>query len=135
MKAKFKKFFWPLIASLLYWPAAALAQTSSSTPQDPITLCTNFKKQFNGAFDWVPNSYCTASGVALFVTKLLLEFSGTAAVIFIMIGGFLFITSAGNEEQSEKGRKILVNAIIGLVVIILATAIVTIVSNTITSAS
>ena len=41
-------------------------------------------------------------------------------------------TSAGNEEQSEKGKKILINSVIGLVVIILASAIVRIIAGLIT---
>jgi hypothetical protein len=42
------------------------------------------------------------------------------------------MTSAGNEEQAEKGRKILINSVIGLAVIIMSTAIVTIVASALT---
>jgi threonine synthase len=40
-----------------------------------------------------------------------------------------YITSAGNEETAEKGRKTAVNAIIGIVIIILAYVIVNVVAN------
>ena len=57
--------------------------------------------------------------------------SRVVAVLFIMLGGFWYLTSAGNEESAEKGQKTLTNAIIGLVVIILAATIVRIIANTV----
>jgi hypothetical protein len=72
----------------------------------------------------------TLTGVLLQVTEFLLDFAGVVAVIILVIGGFWYITSAGNEEQAEKGKKAIINAIIGLVVVILAYAIVTIISGT-----
>jgi hypothetical protein len=49
------------------------------------------------------------------------------SVIFIIIGGYLYITSAGNDVQAGKGRKTLVNALIGLALVVLSYAIVQIV--------
>ncbi|MFA5991041.1 MAG: hypothetical protein WC794_02215 [Candidatus Doudnabacteria bacterium] len=51
------------------------------------------------------------------------------AVLFLIIGGFWYITSAGNEETAEKGKGTAVNAIIGIVIIILSYVIVNVVSN------
>ena len=95
--------------------------------------CDSFKQQFKGAFDWVPSSYCSASGFALVVINLILGASGVATVLFLVVGGFLYLTSAGNEEQTEKAKKIIINSVIGLVVIIMATAVITIISNLITT--
>ena len=68
------------------------------------------------------------------VIGLLLLFSGIIAVLFIIIGGFWYITAQGNDEQAEKGRKALTNAIIGIVIIAMAYAIIYVVQNTITGA-
>ncbi len=65
--------------------------------------------------------------------KWLLTLAGVVATVFIIIGGYQYITAAGNEEQSEKGKKTLVNAVIGLVIIVLAMTIITIITNTLTS--
>ncbi len=46
------------------------------------------------------------------------------AVLFIVIGGIYYITANGNEEQTGKGKSILVNAVIGLVIAIIAYTIV-----------
>ena len=61
--------------------------------------------------------------------------SGTVVILFLIYGGFIYLTSAGNDEAAEKGKKILINAVIGLVVIIMSTAIVTIVSGLLSGGS
>lgn len=42
------------------------------------------------------------------------------AVIFILLGGFRWMTAGGNEESVEKAKEILIAAIIGLVIIMAA---------------
>lgn len=42
------------------------------------------------------------------------------AVILVLIGGFMWMTAAGNEEKVDKAKKILSAAIIGLVIILAA---------------
>lgn len=75
------------------------------------------------------------SGLILKVISYLLFFAGAIAVLFIIIGGFLYITAQGNEEQAEKGRKALTNAVIGVIIISLAYVIVRVVENTLSSNS
>lgn len=75
----------------------------------------------------------TLVGLILLVLQYLLILSGLVAVLALVIGGFWYITAAGNEEQAEKGRKALTNAIIGMVIIIMAYAIVNILSQTLTT--
>jgi len=75
----------------------------------------------------------TLTGLALTVINYLLILAGMIAVVALVIGGFWYLTAAGNEEQSEKGRKAIMNAIIGLIVVVLAYAIVNIIVNTLTT--
>jgi len=63
------------------------------------------------------------------IQKILLPLVGLVSVAFIIIGGFQYITSGGNEEQAEAGKKTLTNAIIGLVVVILSYIIVVVIIN------
>lgn len=49
---------------------------------------------------------------------------GIAAVIMIIVGGFRYITSAGNQERVKAAKNTLVYAIIGLVIVALAQVIV-----------
>ncbi len=64
------------------------------------------------------------------VINLLLSVCAIIAVLFIVWGGFRYITSNGNEEGAKKGMKIVTDAAIGLAIIILAFVIVTVVVNT-----
>ena len=50
-----------------------------------------------------------------------LGIAGAIAVIFLIYGGIMYIT--GGEKGAESGKKIIVNAIIGLAVIALASLI------------
>jgi len=48
---------------------------------------------------------------------------GTVAVGLILYGGFLYMTSAGEREKVDKAKKLLVNAAIGLAIILSAYSI------------
>jgi len=63
------------------------------------------------------------------IINIMLAVAGLVAVVFLIIGGFRYITAGGNEEASEAGKKTIINAIIGIVVIILSFVIVRVVSN------
>jgi len=59
--------------------------------------------------------------------------AGSIAVIFLLVGGFQYIASRGNEEQMERAKKTITAAIIGIVIIVMAFAIVSIVNNILSS--
>ncbi|HOZ56210.1 MAG: hypothetical protein BWY51_00623 [Parcubacteria group bacterium ADurb.Bin316] len=67
------------------------------------------------------------------IVKYLLSFLGMVAVVIIMYAGWLWMTSGGNQYQLEKAKKTLINATIGLIIIVLSFMIVAWVSNWITS--
>lgn len=58
------------------------------------------------------------------IVNAFLALVGVIALIFVVIGGTKYITSAGDETGAEEGKKTVLNAVIGLVVIGLATVIV-----------
>ena len=74
-------------------------------------------------------STTTASGLLKQVITWMLGLAGLISVLFLIIGGFWYITSAGNEETAEKGKNTAINAIIGIVIIVLSWVIVNVVSN------
>jgi hypothetical protein len=129
----FKTFLFTLFLAIELLPFFALAQTTGAV-QSTDERCKNFQTLFavNKSLNIIGGSkvYCSATELILAVISYALAISGTITILFLMIGGFLYITSAGNEEQSEKGRKILTNSVIGLVVIILSYSIVRIISAT-----
>jgi cytochrome bd-type quinol oxidase subunit 2 len=57
---------------------------------------------------------------------------GAIAVIMIIIGGFRYVTSAGNDSNTAAARKTIMYALIGLVIVALAQVIVHFVLNNLT---
>ncbi|HEY4524636.1 MAG TPA: hypothetical protein VJK26_02060 [Patescibacteria group bacterium] len=66
----------------------------------------------------------TFEQIVLSVINWILVLAGALAVIYLVYGGILYITAGGDAEKATKGRTALVNAIIGIVIIILAFLIV-----------
>jgi membrane glycosyltransferase len=64
------------------------------------------------------------------IIRWLLGFMTLIAVAFIIWGGFTWLTAGGNEDKVEKAKQIITAAVIGLIVILLAWAIVIFVANT-----
>lgn len=61
--------------------------------------------------------------------RIMMSILGGLSVLFIVVGGFQYVLSAGNEESAGKARKTITYAIIGLVVALLSFAIIAIVQN------
>jgi TRAP-type C4-dicarboxylate transport system permease small subunit len=64
------------------------------------------------------------------ILDLIVSFSGIIALLFIIIGGYQYMTSAANPKLAESGKKTLTNAIIGLAIIVLSYVIIRIVIKT-----
>jgi len=79
----------------------------------------------------LPND-TSLSGFILKIINIALALAGLIAVLFLIIGGFRYITSAGNEETAEQAKAIILNAIIGIVVIILSFVIIRVISSALT---
>ncbi len=57
------------------------------------------------------------------IIRAFLGLLGIVAVVIILYGGFLWMTSGGNEDQVDKARKVITNGVIGLAIILSAFAI------------
>ncbi|KPJ84831.1 hypothetical protein AMJ57_05350 [Parcubacteria bacterium SG8_24] len=54
------------------------------------------------------------------IAKLILGVTGSFALLMFVYGGFIMLTSAGSQEKVSKGKTILTNAVIGIVIIMTA---------------
>lgn len=64
-------------------------------------------------------------GIFLKITNVIAYIAGVAALIMIIVSGINFMTSNGDSAKVTSARHTLTNAIIGLVVIILAKTLIT----------
>jgi hypothetical protein len=69
------------------------------------------------------------------IINLLLGFLGIIAIIIILYGGFVWLTSAGNEEKVSQAKKIITAGIIGLIIIFVSFAIATFVIESLIDAT
>jgi hypothetical protein len=63
--------------------------------------------------------------ILLAVVEILLRIGAIVAVFYVIYGGFLYMTSQGEPDKAKNAQTTITNAIIGLVVALLATAVVT----------
>jgi len=63
------------------------------------------------------------------IVRIVISFLGLIAVVIVIIGGFKWMTSGGNEEAVGKAKKLMVSGLIGLAIIILAYAVAVFVIN------
>jgi hypothetical protein len=67
------------------------------------------------------------NGLLSKITNIVAAVAGAAAVILILVSGIRFITAGGDANQASSARRTLIYALVGLVVIVLARAIIALV--------
>ncbi len=65
--------------------------------------------------------------------NLAIKFVGLLAVAFLIWGGVKYITSGGDESKTEEANKTIINALVGLGIVLLSGIIVNFVIDTIAS--
>lgn len=67
--------------------------------------------------------------IAINVIEMAVVVAGYIATFFLLYGGFTFITSGSSSQGVEKARHMMLNAIIGLAIVLGATAILNLISG------
>ena len=106
-------------------PAFLLALEANAQPDLGINYAENLG--LTGAANTDPRD------AAVTVVKYLMTFLAIIAVIVILIGGFRWMTAAGNEDRVASAKKTIIAGAIGLIIILAAFAIITFVINTTTN--
>lgn len=76
-----------------------------------------------------PDSLEGQQGIFKKVTDVLLFLAGAVAVIVLIIGGIRYVISSGDSGQVQSAKNTILYAVVGLVVVIMAYAIVNFVIN------
>jgi type IV secretory pathway VirB2 component (pilin) len=144
MRQKLQHIFIVLVCALIFLaPSAVLALNPGPSPYpSPSATTGSGGSPVEDGLRKVEDQFPTSSKLAgsrdvsdfiINVIEVLLTVAMAIAVLFIIIGGFQYMTSAGNEGRAESGKKTLINALIGLVLIILAYVIVSVINRTLTN--
>ena len=120
MKNKLTKLTTIIIASIFGFGLFSLAPTAYATDD----VCNSNAPQAvrdaagcNGTDDQLP-------GFIINILNGIIAVSGLVAVIFVVIGGVNYMTSAGDTGKLEKAKKTILYACIGMAVTVLSFAIV-----------
>ncbi|MBI3290907.1 hypothetical protein HYZ76_01335 [Candidatus Falkowbacteria bacterium] len=65
----------------------------------------------------------TLGEVVADIIRIFLSFLGVVFVVLIIYAGWLWMSSAGNEEKIDKAKRIMTSAFIGLLIVLAAYAI------------
>lgn len=81
-----------------------------------------------------PLAYTTFCGLLGAFIKFLMYLAPVIAVLFILFGAFRMLTSGGDPERFEGGKRTILYTIVGFLVVIIAAALVGLIINTFSSA-
>ncbi len=73
--------------------------------------------------------------VAVGIVRVVLGFLGLIAVVIVLYGGWLYLTSNGDEKKIELAKKLLINGLIGLAIALASFGIATFILNSLTNAT
>ncbi len=120
-----KKFFQSVIAlfiaALCLSPVFAVTANAQSGGPD---FGTEYAEE-TGLGDTDPRQIMTN------LLNLAMTFLSIISVIIILIGGFKWMTAAGNEDKVSEAKKIVIGGVIGLVIILASWAIASFVLTTV----
>lgn len=109
-----------LLIALLFMPSVALGQ---------LEFGNEFVQNFG---DEAGYGEASLSKIIGNIIKIVLSLLGLVAVVLIIVGGFQWMTSGGNEEKIGNAKKLMGAALIGLIIVILAYAIASFVISNLT---
>lgn len=123
--------------SLIYIPQAA-AQSGGGTSDGCSSTFLGFPAWYHGLIgencEIAPPNDVGGIGnftwiIVLNIVEIILRMAGWGSVAFIIYGGFKYLSAAGSPDGMVAARKTIMNAVIGLVLSVLAVAIVRTVTN------
>jgi len=97
----------------------AKAQTDANSPISPALQTEMDNQRF--AFQYASGLGAQSPAVVIsWIIKAILGLLGVIFIVLIIYAGFLWMTSAGNEDAIGKAKKTIVAAIIGLAIVLFA---------------
>jgi heme/copper-type cytochrome/quinol oxidase subunit 2 len=71
--------------------------------------------------------------IGLAILEILITLAGIVAVVMVIYASFKFVLSQGEPDKAAGARKTAINAAIGLVIVIVATRVVSFIATRLTS--
>ncbi|MBN2854299.1 hypothetical protein JXK06_02060 [Patescibacteria group bacterium] len=123
---KFKFFLLSIFCLFLFSSSIVLAQSYGL--DETISEVPAYQAQADESYD--EKFVATKVGDMI---GLVLSFIGVLFLILIIYGGISWMTAGGNEQNVEKAKTIIINAVIGLLIVIFAYTITSFIGNQFTN--
>jgi hypothetical protein len=107
--------------SVVLFPAAASAQINE-LKCGANSAATG--SSANGGCPGAPKNQPSLNDIIASVTNIISSLVAVASVIMIIVGGFRYVTSGGDSNKVAAARGTIINALIGLVIAVMAQVIV-----------
>lgn len=131
----FKKTILSLVVvlGLVVAPVVLSSTAQAATPTPKESLCTGSGGTWNAGTSTCTNadSNGTLDGLFKTIVNILLYIIGAVSVIMIIIGGIRYVVSAGDQSSVTGAKNTIMYAVVGLVISIMAYAIVNFVLSSI----
>lgn len=128
--------------SFIYLPIHTVTATDVVAPSKPGDICGST----DSSAKLQDSSFCAERSKALKsspvsgkdsifakIISIIIKFAGFIAVIMIMVGGFKYVFSGGDQNAVKSAKETITYAIVGLVVAIFANIIVAFILSRLTS--
>lgn len=130
------------LMAILFTAGFGGATLTIAAPQPALAACNTTLLTFPAWYRGVVDDSCnikspTDSGglptfiwtIGLNIIEIMLQLVGYISVVFIIMGGFKYLTSTGSSDDIAKAKRTITNAVIGLVISIFSVAIVNVVAG------
>lgn len=77
------------------------------------------------------DSFADFWAIGLALVDILLRVGGLVAVVYVIYGGFLYMTSQGEPDKTSQAKNTIMNAVIGVIIVIIAIVAVNFIGDTI----
>lgn len=105
---------------LLFFGQAKLTSAQGITTSDVIPKQGEIYK---GDLKGVGDNFGSVPNIIKTIFRIAIIAAGVVFVVMILIGGITYLTSAGNEDGTAKAKKMLIDAMIGLIIVLASFAI------------
>jgi hypothetical protein len=106
-----------LITVLAFNPSAILAQSLPGPTSDTGSIANVDTARFGALMGYTPSMFLRT------LINVLMGVSGVVSFIFLLWGGLQWIMAGGDKEGTEKARKKITSALIGLAIVFSAYAL------------
>ena len=115
--------------AMIFMSTLGISSTTAQSNKD--LACEGVGLASGGAgCDEAGDAKTTIGSIVEQIVRILIILTGAVAVIMIIVGGFRYIISAGDGNAAAAAKKTIVYALVGLVIVIFAQVIVSLVANT-----